>query len=150
MRVHDDTDIDAECIAQNDIRRFASNAVELRQFLHRLRNLSAMALDEFAAAVLDVLRLVAKKAGRFNGLLQLGERGVRVVRHRAIFFEQLFRDNIDAFIGALCRKNRGDEQFQRLGVIQLTARFRISPVQRGDDFPQSCGSGFGCFAWHLR
>ena len=113
VRVNNNTNIDAERIAQNDIRRFASDAVQLRQFLHRLRNFSTVALNEFAAAISNVLRLVPEKARGFDGLLKFGEWSVRVIRHRAIIFEQLFRDNVDALISALRRKNRGDEQFER-------------------------------------
>lgn len=133
VRVHDDADVEAEGIAQNDIRRFASDTVQLRQLLHRLRDIPAMVFDKFAAAVSDVLCLIAEKARRLDGLLQFGERRIRIIRHRAIFFKQLFRDNIDAFIGALRGKDGGDEQFERFRVTQLAARFGISSIQRGDD-----------------
>ena len=75
-------------------------------------------------AGLDVLRLVAEKAGGLDGLLQFRERRVRVIRRRAIFFEQLLRDDVDALVRALRGKNGGDEQFQRVGVIQLAMRRR--------------------------
>ena len=60
-----------------------------------------MTLDEFAATGLDVLRLVPEKAGRLDGLLQFGERRIRVIRRRTVFLEQLLRDDIDALVGAL-------------------------------------------------
>ena len=146
VRVHDDTNVDVERVSQNHVRRLAPNAVELNQFLHRARHLAAVTFDEFAAARLDVLRLVAEKACRLDGLLQCGQRRVRIIRRRAIFFEQLFRDEVDALVSALCGKNRGDEQFERARVIQLAMRVGISPLKRGDDFFQARGFGIGGFA----
>jgi len=87
VRVHDHAGVDAERIAQNDIGGFASDAVEVRQFLHRARHLAVVLPDQFAATGLDVLRLVPKKARRPDGLLEFGERGVRVVRGRAVFLK---------------------------------------------------------------
>ena len=149
VRVHDHTDVDAEGIAQNDIGGFAPDAVEVRQFLHRAGHLAVVPLDQFAATGLDVLRLVTKKARRPDGLLQFGERCVRVIRRRAIFFEQFRRDDIDALVRALGGKNGGDEQFKRASVIQLAVRLGVSPVERRDDFLQSRRSGFGCFTRHF-
>lgn len=148
MRVHNDANIDAECIAQNDVGGLASDAIQLRQFLHRLRNLPAMVFDEFAAARPDVLRLVPKKSRRPDGLLKFRERRIRIIRRRAIFFEQLFCDNVDAFVGALRRKDGGHEQFERFRVTQPTLCPGISPVQRSNDFFYARGPGFDGFARH--
>jgi len=67
----------------------------------------------------------------------------------AVFFEQLPGNNVDALVGALRGKNGGDEQLQRVGVIQLTVRLGIGPIQRGDDFLQARGFGFKRFAEHF-
>ena len=144
--VHDDADIDSEGIAQNNVGRLAPDAIQLRQLLHRAWHFTAVTDDEFVTTSPDVLRLVAEKAGGFDGLLQPGKRRIRVIRRRTVFFEQLLRDNVDTFVGALRGKDGGDEQFERVGVIQLAMRFGIGPVQRGDDFFQARGSGLGCFA----
>jgi hypothetical protein len=45
-------------------------------------------------------------------------------------------------------KDGGDEQLERVGVIQLAMRLGISPVQRANDFLQARGFGFKRFAWH--
>src|SRR6266545_542578 len=60
--VHDDPDIDAEGIPEHDVRGFPADAVEGDEFFHRVGHRAAVALDELAAASLDVLRLVAEKA----------------------------------------------------------------------------------------
>jgi len=148
VRVHDDADVDVERIAQNDVGGLAPDAIQLRQFLHRARHVAAVTDDEFAAARPDVLRLVPKKTRRLDSLFQFGKRRIRIIRRRTVFFEQLSGDNIDAFVGALRGKNRGDEQFERVGVIQLAVRPGIGPVELGDDFFQARLSGFKRFAWH--
>ena len=57
--------------------------------------------------------LLRKKPVVLTGLLQFDERRVRKIRRRAVFLEQLLRDDIDALVRALRGKNRGNEQFQR-------------------------------------
>jgi hypothetical protein len=109
-----------------------------------------MTFDEFTAARPDIFRLVPKKTGGLDGLFQLNQWRVRVVRRRVIFFEQFRRNDIDAFVGALRRKNGGDEQLKGVGVIQLAVHPGINPVERGDNPPQASGFGLECFAWHLR
>ena len=69
VRIHDDTGVDAERVSEDDISGLSPDAVEVRQFLHRARYLAAVLFHECAAAILDALRLVVKKASRFDRLL---------------------------------------------------------------------------------
>jgi len=107
-------------------------------------------LDQLAAAILDVPRLAAEKTGGLDEPLQFGARRVREIRRRAVFFEQIRRDDIDALVSALGGKDHGDEQLERVGVSQLAMRFGIGLLEAGDDFFQSRGFGMSGFAWHLR
>jgi len=149
VRVHDDADDHVERIAENDVCRLAPDAVELDQFLHRARHLAAVTLDEFAAAILDVLRLAAEKSGGLDELLQFRARRVREIFCGAIFFEQLRRDEVDAFVRALRGKDHGDEQLERVRVSQLAVRVGISLLETGDDFFQPRGFGLERFLEHI-
>ena len=149
VRVHDDADDHVERIAEDDVRRLAPDAVELDQFLHRARHFAAVALDEFAAAILDVLRLATEKSGGLDELLQFRARRVREIRRRAVFFEQLRRDEVDAPVRALRRKDHGDEQLERVRVSQLAVRVGISLLETGDDFFQPRGFGLERFTEHF-
>jgi len=73
VSVHHHAFFEAEGVAEDDIRSLASDACELGQLHHCAWNLAAVPLDEGAAAGLDVLRLVAKKAGGLDGGLQLSK-----------------------------------------------------------------------------
>jgi hypothetical protein len=149
VRVHNDADNHAERVSQNDVRRLAPDAVELDQFLHRARNFATVTLDEFAATILNVLRLAAEKSGRLDELLQFRARRVREIFRGAIFFEQLRRDEVDALVRALRGKDHGDEQLERVRVSQLAVRVRISLLETGDDFFQPRGFGLERFTEHF-
>ena len=150
VRVHDHADVDAERISQNDVRRLAPDAGERVQFVHRARHFAAEFFHERGAAGFDVLRLVFVKAGRANVILPVRQfRRVRKIFCAAIFFEQFRRDEVHALVRALRGKNRGDEQFQRIGKIQFAMRVGISPLERGEMiFCVRSYFGGGGFAWH--
>jgi hypothetical protein len=149
VRVHDDADDHAERVAEDDVRRLAPDAVELDQFLHRARHFATVMLDEFAAAILDVLGLAAEKSGGLDELLQFRARRVRKICRRAVFFEQFRRDEVDALVRALRGKDNGDEQLERVRVSQLAVRVGISLLETGDDFFQPRGFGLERFTEHF-
>ena len=149
MRVHDDSDIRVERISENYICSFAAYAAKLSQFFHRARYFTLVFIHNHRAASFNVPRLVSIKAGSLDVLLQFGEVGLCVVFCGAAFLEEISRDNVHAFVGALSRKNRSDEQFERIGKIQLAMCVRIGLLQSGDDFFNAGGFGFGGFAWHI-
>src|SRR5664279_5385305 len=88
VRVHDHANIDTEGVPQNDVRRLAPDARECVQFIHRARHGTAKFFHERGAAGLDVLRLVAEKAGGLHGFLNFRERRIREVSGTVIFLEQ--------------------------------------------------------------
>src|SRR5271170_7369550 len=149
VRIHDDADNYVKRISQNNICRLSPDAVELEQFLHRARHFAAVTLDEFAAAILDVLRLAAEKSGGLDELLQFRARRVREITCRAVFFEQLRRDEVDALVRALRGKDHGDEQLEGVRVSQLAVRGGISLLETGDDFFQPRGFGWERFTEHF-
>ena len=101
-----------------------------------------------AQQALMFFALLRKKPVDLMARSKFGGRRVGEICRRAVFFEQLRRDEVDAFVGALRGKNRGDEQLQRIGKIQFAVRVGISPPERGDDFHRAFRFGGGAFAWH--
>jgi phosphatidylglycerophosphate synthase len=73
----------------------------------------------------DAFGLVAKKAGRFDGVLELGLRSVRVIPGCPILFEKRRRHHVNAFVRALRRKNGGNQQLQRIFEIELRVRVGV-------------------------
>src|SRR5688572_28570325 len=71
MGVDDDALAPAERVAKDHVRRFAADARELRQLLHRARDIAAMLVDEGARHADEALRLLAEEAGALNAILQI-------------------------------------------------------------------------------
>jgi hypothetical protein len=89
-----------------------------------------MLFDDSGARGLDILRLVAKEAGRLDQLFELGQR--RGGERRGIWKtgEQRRRDHIHPDIRALRRKDRGDQKLQRRVVRQSTLRVGVVLLQQ--------------------
>ena len=62
---------DAEARSQDHVGGFARDSGQGEQFLHRLRDFSAIVLNDPGGGADDVLRLVAEEARGVNLLLQL-------------------------------------------------------------------------------
>src|SRR6266705_3416957 len=93
-----------------------------------------MLLDNVLSRLGDAFGFVAVKSGRFDLLLKFSEPGVSETLRGAIFFEELRRHDVDALISALGRQDRGDQQFERVGMIQFAVSVRIGLLQASDDF----------------
>ncbi len=99
--------------AEDDIGRLATDAGKLHEGVEILGNLALVFVDQFGAAGLDVLRLVAIEARAFDRLFNLGERRGGEIGRSFIFFEQVLADDVDSFVGTLGRENCGDQQLER-------------------------------------
>jgi hypothetical protein len=108
-----------EGIPQNHIGRLSAHAWELVQVLHGPGNLSAMILDQGGGTSADGFRLGAEKPGRANQALQLGGWNPGKVLGGAATGKESGRNLIDPLIGALGGQNGGDEELERVGVVQL-------------------------------
>jgi hypothetical protein len=148
VRVHSNSDVDAERVPEDHVRGFASYAAEVNQLLHRFWNLAAVLFNERAAARLNIFRFVAIKSGGFDVLLQFGKIRIREILGGTIFFEQIRRDNIHAFVGALSGQDSRDQQFERIRKIQFAMRVGISFAQRGDNFFNTRRFCFKRLSWH--
>src|SRR5439155_19756268 len=113
-------------------------------------HLAAVPLDQLPAASLYAPGFVAKESQAADALLQFTRLRIGVISGGPIFFEQVSGDEVDLLVGALRRENGGDEQFERVGIIQLAMSIRISVLQAGNDFLRAGGSGGEGFARHRR
>ena len=104
------------------------------QLIHRARHLAAEFFHQRSAAGFDVFRLVAEKAGGLDRRFDLRQRRFGKTSSGAIFFEQLRGDQVYALVRALRREDGGDEQLQRIFMVQLAMRVGISALQRRNDF----------------
>ena len=133
MCVHDDPFRPAVGDAENDVGRLAADAVELDQFVERVRDFSTVFFDKTLAAVADGPCLVAEEAGAANHGLEFGGRRAGEIDRAAVALKQRRGDEIDAFVRALCAENGGDEQLERVVVVQGTARVGIRGAQAAKD-----------------
>lgn len=119
--------------AENHVRRLPSDAVQLEQLFHRLGHDAAEFLVERPGHLHDRPRLLPEKAGRVNDTLELGQLRRGELRRRPVPVEQDGGHFVHLGIGGLGRKNRGNEELQRVAVLQRQPRHRIARMEdRGD------------------
>jgi len=117
VSIYDNAAIDIESVAQHHVCGFATYSAKLPQGFHRARNLAAMPFNQGLASGFDAFGFIAKKTGGLDGLFQFRRRSLRVGLGGRVPFEQVRSDEIHALVGALGRKNRGNQQFERVRVI---------------------------------
>ena len=88
VRIHDDADADTERFTEDDVRSLASDAGQRVKFVHRLWDFATVFFDQALAAAFDILRLVVKKAGALDQLLQFFDARSGKIRCGAIFLAQ--------------------------------------------------------------
>lgn len=133
MCVHDDAFGLAVGDAENDVGRLATDAVELDQFVERVRDISTMFLNKTLTAIAYRAGLIAEKAGAANHGLEFRRRCGSKVRGTAVTLKQGGCDEIDAFIGALRAQDGSDEKLKRVMVVQGTTRAGIGGTQSTED-----------------
>jgi len=148
--VDDEANIDAVAISKDDVGGLAADAVQGGEFVHGPRHVASVLVDEGAAAGLDVLRLVPIEADAADVGLELFEGRVGVVGGGPVLLEEVGGDHVDLPVGALRREDRGDEQFERIRVVQLAVGIGVGLAkdlrELGDAFGAACG-GFTGHGW---
>ena len=91
-------------------------------------------LDERLGHADQRLRFLAEEAGGLDLLLELG-RSRAPAPPRRDSAEQRRRDHVDARVGGLRRQDRGDQQLERVPVVQLGVGVRVLLGERLDDAP---------------
>ena len=144
--VDDDADVLAEGVAEDDVGGFAADAGELDEFVHGLRDVSAMLVDEEPAAGADVFGLGAVEADGAEVVLEGGGIGLGVVARGAVFFEEGGGDFIDLHVGALRGEDGGDEEFEGIGEGEFAVGVG---VDAGEDFAEGSGALGGGELFHV-
>lgn len=145
--VDDEADVDAVAVSEDDVGGLAADAVEGGEFIHGPGYVAAVLGDEGAAAGLDVLRLVPIEADAPDVGFELFEGRVGVVGGGAVLLKEVGGDDVDLTVCALRREDRGDEEFERIGVVQLAVGVGVGLAkdlrELGDTFGTACGGFAG-------
>ncbi len=112
MGIHRNPLILPKARPQDDRRSFPTDALQLNELPHRLRNFTAMMTDEPRAHLLQKLCFVPVCATRMNILFQFFPTDSDVIFGCLIFFMQRLHHNIHARIRTLGAQNRCDEEIQ--------------------------------------
>ena len=123
----------AEGVAENHVGGFAPNPGERHKIVQPIRHFALVACDNFAAAVVNRLGLVAVEIDFANLFLEYRNRSAGVVFRRSIFFEQLDRHLIDEVIASLRRQDQRDQQFKRIGEIEIEFGVGMDCLKPVDD-----------------
>src|SRR5205085_5796237 len=118
---------------------------QLKQLLHRGGDAALVPLGDEAASAPDGLGLVAEEARRVYVALELGRRRGGVVLRRAVLAEEVGGDEVDALVRALRGEDCGDEEFERVRVVQAATRVRVFFFEKADDPARALLPFGGCF-----
>ena len=97
--------------------------------------------EELGSHGADVFRLVAIEASRADEALEFLLRNLGIVFRRAATLEKRARDEVHPLVGALGTEHRGDEEFQRVRVIQLAMGIGVNPREPFQQFFRAIGAG---------
>lgn len=133
VRIHDDAVGDPPERPKDAVGRFAPDARELDQLVHRVGDFAAVSFDQDPAALANVFRFVVVEARTVNVGLEFLLRGVRVIGRGPVFFEEVLRHDVHPDVGALGREDHRDEELQGRKMVQGAARVGIEDLQTFED-----------------
>ncbi|MEY2969432.1 MAG: hypothetical protein RIQ64_2059 [Actinomycetota bacterium] len=126
-KIEDDT--------SHHVARLASDAGQCDQVVEVARHFTVEAFDQGSGHSDEVLCFRCIETGRTHEFLDARHVGVSKVIGRREFGEQRGRHHVHAGIGALCRKDRGGEQFEGVAVIEFaTGLGKLDGEAFCDDF----------------
>ena len=100
---------------------------------HGSGNFAAVVLDQGGGAAADGFGLGAEEAGGADEVLQHGQGNFGKVPGRPAAGKEGGGDLIDPCIGALGGEDGGDEELERVGMIQLAMGGGVGAFELGDD-----------------
>ena len=135
MGVDDHADGNTVSDAEDDVGGFAGRAGDGEKIFHLLRNFAVEVGNDLPRRTLNRLRLVVVEASGADDLFDLlNWRGGEVLCGGE-GLEEDRSDHVDASVGALRRKDRGDEQFPGIAVMESTFDVWVS-------LPEEIENGF--------
>ncbi len=117
--VDDDAFVFVKGISEDNIGRLASRAGECGDGFEGGWHFATVSGQEGGAHGTDVFGFVAVKAGGADDGLEFLLRNLSVVGCGTAALEEVFGDDVDPLIGALGGEDGGDEEFERIRVIEL-------------------------------
>ena len=144
MRIHHDAAGNAVSRAEHHVGRFPRDARQRQHFVHGARYLPTEFVDNGFARAHDGFGFVAKEAGRPNLFLQFSGRGIGKIFGLRIFLVEFLGHLIHAHVGALCGKNRGNQELKRVVVRQFAASRGIGLIELRQDRRYALGVGPRC------
>jgi len=129
VSVHNDALGNTEGRSENDVGGFASDPVELQEFGHRARDMSAVLFGDHSTTIANGTGLVAEETCGSDERLKFARRRGGIIGSGAVFVEQCWRDHVDAFIGALRTENGGDQKLERVLVMQGAAEIGVGGAE---------------------
>src|SRR5918995_3998257 len=130
--VHDDALVHTEGVAQDHVRRLATDAGEGDELGHGAGDLPAVPLEQVARHPLQGAGLVAVEARGADVFLQPGDIGAGVVGGGTVPLEELFGDHVHPHIGGLGGEHGRDQELQRVLPDKLSRGVGVLPFQAGD------------------
>ena len=120
--VHDDPLVQPERVPQDHVRGLPTHPQQGCERLHRIGDLSPVALDHGAGHPEKALRLVPKEARRVDHLLQLGRARLREGRRVGKAAEEIRGDPVHPLVRALCREDRRNRELVGIPVVERRVR----------------------------
>jgi hypothetical protein len=119
MRIDDDAFIFIEGVSEDNIRGFASSSGECGEGFKGGWHFAAMLGNEGGTHGAEVFRFVAIETGGADEGLEVLLRNGGVIGCGAATLEEVLGDEVDALVGALRGEDGGDEELERVRVVEL-------------------------------
>jgi hypothetical protein len=123
----------AEGVAQDDVGSLAPDARQPDEVVHGARDLAAVVRNDRRRHADQRPRLGPEESGGLNLRLEFVGRRPRQRARIGVASKESWRDLVDAFVGALRRQNRRDQQFVGVAEMKLGVRVRMLRRQRRED-----------------
>ena len=126
--------LSAEGVAKKDVGGFSSDAGKGQEIVQLSRHLALKAADEFRAAVLDSPALDTIEVNPADIRAELLRRSRGIVFGMPILSKERGRNLIDEIVSGLSGHDEGNQEFQRVGKVEIELGVRVGAVELADDF----------------
>ena len=125
MGIDDDAFIFLEGVSEDDIGGFASGTGEVGEGFEGGWHFAAVLREEGGTHGTEVFCLVAVEASGADEGFEVLLRDGGVVGCGATTLEEVLRDEVDALVSALRGEDGGDEELERIRVVELAVGIRV-------------------------
>ena len=125
MSVHDHAAGNAEGFAQHDVGSLARHAAKAQKLGHGAGDFAVEFVQQLGGGFANGAGLAAEEAGLANDFFnfELGGRGQGL--GGGVAAEEFGRDPVHGDIGGLGRQDDGDEELERVAVVQFGGGFGV-------------------------